>query len=111
MFDGSRNDPFCTVLLEPVSEAIDVSTGSFPAKPDGLTYPLGTGPAQTQFARRSGRLHKAAISAGCGRKRSTSSGPARSGESPKAQEHSGLGALRLTNGDCRSDKWRRKKCC
>jgi hypothetical protein len=44
VFDGSRNDPFCTVLLEPVSEAIDVSTGSFPAKPDGLTYPLGTGP-------------------------------------------------------------------
>ena len=34
--------------------------GSFPAKPDGLTYPLGTGPTQTQFARRSGRLHKAA---------------------------------------------------
>ena len=34
--------------------------GSFPAKPDGLTYPRGTGPTQTQFARRSGRLHKAA---------------------------------------------------
>src|ERR1039458_608918 len=38
--------------------------GSSAATPDGLTYPLGTGPTQTQtrFARRSGRLHKAAIS-------------------------------------------------
>jgi hypothetical protein len=48
-----RYEPFCTVLLELVSEAIAVSKGSLPAKPDVLTYPLGTGPTQTKtgFAR------------------------------------------------------------
>lgn len=35
--DGSRHEPFCTVLLQQVSESIGGSKGQLPAKPDGLT--------------------------------------------------------------------------
>jgi hypothetical protein len=62
--DGSRHEPFCTVLLEQVSESVGVSKGQFARQTRRLTCPLGTGPTQKQtwLARRSGRLHKAALS-------------------------------------------------
>ena len=41
--------------------------GSLPVKPDGLTYPLGTGPTATEqdFPGRPGRLHKTESATGC----------------------------------------------
>ena len=42
------SEPLCTVLLKQMSDPIDVSREQLPAKPDGVTYPLATGPTQTQ---------------------------------------------------------------
>jgi hypothetical protein len=63
---GAGHEPFCSVLLEQVSESSSVSKRAvLPAKPDGLAYPPGTGPTQTQIPFcpvAPSSLHKAAIS-------------------------------------------------
>jgi Putative peptidoglycan binding domain len=84
--DGSRHEPFCTVLLEQVSESVGVSKGQFARQTRRLTCPLGTGPTQKQtwLARRSGRLHKAALSNRLHSDKRHTVGAGPSGESPKA---------------------------
>src|ERR1017187_2783402 len=75
--------------------------GSFPAKPDGLTYPRGTGPTQTQFARRSGRLHKAAALIAFG-DTAHRQGRAEVVSPRRHRNNPGSGLCVGTNGDCRS---------
>jgi len=62
--DYFPHEPFCTVLLEQVSESIDVSKGQFTRQTRRLIYPLRTGPTQTQrgLASPLRSLHKAAMS-------------------------------------------------
>ncbi len=61
--DGRRYEPFCTVLLEKVSESIGVSKGQLARQTRRPDLPSRNRLTQTRtrFASRSGRLHKVAI--------------------------------------------------
>jgi hypothetical protein len=98
--DGSRHEPFCTVLLEQVSESIS-SFKRAAYRPNQTAHlPLETGPSQGTGCIRV-TLPVMFISQNpqpAVRMEGSSSGPARVVGPPKAQEHPGLRALRETAG-------------
>jgi hypothetical protein len=98
--DGSRHEPFCTALLEQVSESISSFKRAVYRPNQMVRLPLDAGPSQDTACIRVtlpvmfvSRIRKPRRPDG---RQFVGAGP--SGESPKAQEHSGLRALRETVG-------------